>query len=474
MQPDLDHDPDEHGLTLNRPLRPFRPHANVDVITRRRFLRGTGVLMALPFLDSLPTWAAEPAPSASAATPPVAPRKHPQRIAAIFQGNGINSKHWWAKGAGRDMVLSKTLEPLAPLKTKLNVINGLFNRPAVGVGIHPGQTGNILSGMPLMKGAVLRGGISLDQVLANRIGQDTLQPSLVLGCEQPITGYHETNFSMAYSSHISWQSAESPVPMEVYPSLAFDSLFENRGNKRTQSILDRVKDDAASLSRQISSEDNRKLDEYLTSVREVEKRVDRMRAEQAKAEDNAQGKGTPFFAMNRPDNGLPEDIREHMRLMCDIVALAFQTDKTRVATLVLCRDLSGLFYPFLGVRKAHHSASHDDLSDDYEAISRYYVTQLAYLAQKLDSMPEGQGTVLDNTCLLYLSNMWSGFKHDNTRLPILTLGGLGGTLATGRVLNYLEDGDENRKLCSLHLSLMDRMGVTLPRFGDADTRLARL
>jgi hypothetical protein len=344
----------------------------------------------------------------------------------------------------------------------------------VGVGIHPGQTGNILSGMPLMKGAVLKGGISMDQVLANHIGQETMQPSLVLGCEQPITGYHETNFSMAYSSHISWQSPDSPVPMEVYPSLAFDSLFENRGSKRTQSILDRVKDDAASLNRRISSEDSRKLDEFLTSVREVEKRVDRMRSDQTKAEDNARERGKPLLAMNRPDNGLPEDIRDHMRLMSDIVGLAFQTGKSRVATLVLCRDLSGLFYPFLGVRKAHHSASHDDLSDDYESVSRYYVGNLAYLASRLDAMPEGEGTVLDNTCLLYLSNMWSGSRHDNTKLPVLTVGGLGGTLKTGRVLDYAKAGDENRKLCSLHLSLMDRLGVSLPRFGDADTRLADL
>jgi len=206
----------------------------------------------------------------------------------------------------------------------------------------------------------------------------------------------------------------------------------------------------------------------------VEKRVDRMREDQTKAEDNAQHRGRPLATMERPDNGLPEDIRDHMRLMCDIVALAFQTDKSRIATLVLCRDLSGLFYPFLGVRKTHHSASHDDLSDDFEKISRYYVSNLAYLAQRLDAMPEGDGTVLDHTCLLYLSNMWSGFKHDNTRLPILTVGSLGGTLETGRVLNYAEDGDENRKLCSLHLSLMDRMGVVLPRFGDADARLARI
>jgi len=472
MHPESEHSPDEHGELPLRRLRPYQQPRHLEVLTRRRFLRGAGVIMALPFMESLPAWAQASSPAPTGPTPPATP--YPRRFATIFVGNGVNTNHWWAKGSGSDMVLGKTLEPLAPLRNKLNVINGLFNRPAVGVGIHPGQTGNILSGMPLMKGAVLRGGISMDQVLANHIGQDSLQPSLVLGCEQPITGYHETNFSMAYSSHISWQSADSPVPMEVYPSLAFDSLFENRGNRRTQSILDRVKEDAAGLSRKISAEDNRKLDEYLTSVREVEKRVDRMREDQTKAGANARDRGRPLITMDRPDNGLPEDIRDHMRLMCDIVALAFQTDKSRIATLVLCRDLSGLFYPFLGVRKTHHSASHDDLSDDFEKISRYYVSNLAYLAQKLDAMPEGDGTVLDHTCLLYLSNMWSGYKHDNTRLPLLTVGGLGGTLKTGRVLNYSEDGDENRKLCSLHLSLMDRMGVTLPRFGDADARLAKL
>jgi len=469
---DTDHSRDELGFALNRRPRCYVQPKNLGVVTRRRFLHGTGVLMALPFFDSLPSFAAAPAADPGPTTPATPPSPYPQRFAAIFMGCGINPDHWWAKGSGDAMELSKTLQPLAPLKKKLNVIDGLFNRPAVGVGIHPGQTGNILSGMPLMKGAVLHGGISLDQVLANRIGQETVQPSLVLGCEQPMSGYHETNFSMAYSSHISWQSPDSLVPMEVYPSLAFDSLFENRGSKRMQSVIDRVKDDASSLSRKLSSEDNQKLGEYLASVREVEQRVDRMRSEQNRAADNARGASQPLINMKRPDNGLPEDIREHMRLMCDIVALAFQTDKTRLASLVLCRDYSGLYYPFLGVRAAHHGASHDDLSEGYEAISRYYVTQLAYLATRLDAMPEGEGTVLDHTCLLYLSSMFSGSRHDNTKLPILTLGGLGGTLATGRTLDYGVKSDEERKLCSLYLSIMDRMGVQLPRFGDADTRLA--
>jgi hypothetical protein len=423
--------------------------------------------MALPWLESIPVWGAEPARDGT-------PGPFPKRFAALFMGNGINSKHWWARGSGADMELGKSLQPMAPLKTKMNFITGLFNKHATGVGIHPGQTGNILSGASLQKGAVLKGDISLDQMLANYLGQETVQPSMVLGCEQPITGYHETNFSMAYSSHISWQTATSPVPMEVYPSLAFDSLFDNRGNRRTQSILDRVQGEAARLSRQVSRTDKAKLDEYLTSVREVETRIERMRSAKDKAEGHARDRGRSLVAMTRPDNGLPEDIREHMRLMCDIIALGFQTDKTRIATLLLCRDLSGLFYPFLDVRTAHHPASHDDQSDAYERVSRYYCSQLAYLAGRLDAMPEGAGTVLDNCCLMFISSMWSGSKHDSTKVPVLLAGGLGGTLETGRVLDYTGKGDDNRKLCSMYLSLMDRMGVKLDRFGDAASRLAGL
>ena len=435
--------------------------------SRRRFLRGVGVAMALPWLESVPVWGTEPARDG-------APGPFPKRFAALFMGNGINAKHWWAKGAGVAMELGKSLQPMAPLKAKMNFITGLFNKHATGVGIHPGQTGNILSGASLQRGAVLKGGVSMDQVLANQLGQETVQPSMVLGCEQPITGYHETNFSMAYSSHISWQNATSPVPMEVYPSLAFDSLFDNRGSRRTQSILDRVREEAARLSRRVSSGDKAKLDEYLTSVREVETRVERMRAAKGKADQHAHDRGRAVLAMARPDNGLPEDIREHMRLMCDIIALGFQTDKTRVATLLLCRDLSGLFYPFLDVRTAHHPASHDDQSDAYERISRYYCSQLAYLAGRLDAMPEGEGTVLDHSCLMFISNMWSGSKHDSTKVPVLLAGSLGGTLETGRVLDYANRGDDQRKLCSLYLSIMDRMGAKLHRFGDAEAPLADL
>src|SRR5207249_8535748 len=172
------------------------------------------------------------------------------------------------------------------------------------------------------------------------------------------------------------------------------------------------------------------------------------RAAQEKATERAREKGPAVFAMERPENGLPQDIRAHMRLMCDIVALGFQTDKTRIATLLLCRDISGLFYPFLDVRSAHHSASHDDRSDAYERISRYYCSQFAYLATRLDAMREGESTVLDNSCLMFISSMWSGSKHDSTKVPVLLAGGLGGTLPTGRVLDYTDKGDDNRKLCS--------------------------
>ena len=432
-------------------------------ITRRRILAGAGVTMALPWLESLPALAA----GAAAET-------FPKRFGVMFMGNGVNEDHWAAEGSGAAMKLGKTLEPLEPLKAKINVIHGLFNKAAVGQGIHPAQTGSLLSGATIQKGAIIHSGVSVDQMLANRIGQDTPQSSIVLACEQPMTGYHETNYSMAYSSHISWQTPESPVPNEVYPSLAWDNLFENRGSLRNMSVLDRVMDDANALGKEISSTDKVKLDEYLSSVREVEKRVDGMRKNKDKSNELAKQRNKPVFTMERPANGLPEDFREHTRLMCDIIAIAFQTDKTRVASLLLARDLSALYYPFLEVREGHHAASHNNNSDGYERIARFHLSQFAYLASKLEAMPEGDGTVLDNCCLMFLSNMWIGRKHDNTRLPLVLAGRMGGALETGRTLDFVGQPDENRKMCSLYLSLMDRMGVKLDKFGDSNTRLEKL
>ncbi len=433
-------------------------------ISRRAVLRGAGCTVALPFLESLYAFADTPPASA-----------FPKRFSVVFLGCGINEDHWSAEGQGADMKLSRTLSPLEPIKQKINVIDGLYVQALTGQGIHPGQTGSLLSGAHISKGAIIHSGISVDQVIAGHVGEETQQSSMVLACDQPMTGYHESNFSLAYSSHLSWQSPDSPVPIEVYPSLAWDSLFDNRGSLQNLSILDRVNERAKDLSKTISSTDKGKLDEYLTSVREVERRVESMRKDKASADDTAKGRNTAAVAMmDRPANGLPEDLREHSRMMCDIIALAFQTDKTRVASFIISHDLSALYYPFLNVKDGHHSASHNNNSDDYERISRFHVEQFAYLISKLDSMKEGDRSVLDNSCLMFLSNMWIGRRHDNFRLPVVLAGGLGGTLETGRTLNYLKDGDDNRKMCSLYLSLMDRYGVKLDRFGDSSTRLERL
>src|SRR3954469_7674752 len=271
------------------------------VLARRTFLRGAGVTMALPWLESLSGFGISSASAATTSGPP-------QRFAVLFMGTGISPGRWWAKGTGAGMELSESLAPLEPLKAKVNVIDGLFNKAATGQGIHPAMTGNLLSGVPISKGSIIHGGITIDQVLANRIGQETPQPSMVLACERAMTGFHESNFSNAYSSHISWQSADSPVPNEMYPSLAFDSLFENGGRLRNTSVLDRVKEHAAALSGKINSTDKLKLDEYLDSVREVERGIERMRTEKDNAEERARNARRPLFAMTRPQDGLPEDI----------------------------------------------------------------------------------------------------------------------------------------------------------------------
>src|SRR5438128_2568564 len=226
-------------------------------ITRRTVLRGVGCTVALPWLESLQA-RADALPSSSA---------FPKRFGVVFLGNGVNEDHWSAEGEGAAMKLSKTLSPLEPLKEKINVIDGLHVKALIGQGIHPGQTGSLLSGAHISKGAVIHSGISVDQMIASKIGEDTPQSSIVLACEQPMTGYHETNFSLAYSSHISWQTPDSPVPVEVYPSLAWDNLFDNRGSLLNVSLLDRVKDRAEQLTRKVSMADKNKMDESLTRLR---------------------------------------------------------------------------------------------------------------------------------------------------------------------------------------------------------------
>jgi hypothetical protein len=420
-------------------------------------LRGLGVTMALPWLESMRVWGDEAVGRDPSSQPPL-------RFACLFAGNGFHSKEWWAKGAGRDMQLGKVLEPLIAHKEKLLFIRGLYNEEAQKGNIHSSQTGNLLSGAPLASGGAIRSGTSIDQVLAQRIGGQTKVPSLVLACEPSMASVHK-NYSMLYSSHISWSSPTTPTPLELYPALAFDRLFKDDHNQSDKSVLDAVLDEASSLRGKISRSDRMKLDEYLSSVREVEQRIDR-----AGKQDQLQGWRPTLSKPNipRPADGVPHDIGEHMRLMCDILVLAFQTDSTRFCTLKLNNDHSSLRFPNLGVDyMIHHLLSHTD-SADWLKVNRFFVQQLAYLAEKLDAIREGDRTALDNSIIMFCSSMLTG-THDASQLPVVILGRGGGQLATGRTLDYL--GKPNRKMCSLFLSIMDQFGVRLPEFGDSRERL---
>ncbi|MBI1177637.1 DUF1552 domain-containing protein [bacterium] len=422
--------------------------------SRRTFLRGVGVSMALPWMESLTVWGD---------TPPVAVRpasEAPVRLAVLFSGNGFHSREWWAKGEGKQIELGKVLEPLADHREKMLFIRGLFNAEAQKGNIHSSQTGNLLSGAPLASGGEIRSGTSIDQLLAQRYGHSTKVPSLVLGCEKSNPSVHK-NYSMLYSSHISWSSPTTPTPLEIYPALAFDRLFKDEASKGDQSVLDAVLSDAKDLRRNISANDQRKLDEYLDSVRDVEQRI-----ENAGKKGELQGWRPTLEKPNmpRPADGIPQDIAEHMKLMCDILVLGFQTDTTRITTLKLNNDHSSLRFPNLGVDyMIHHLLSHSDTAD-WLKVNQFFLQQVAYIARKLDSIQEGERTLLDNSMLLYCSSMITG-SHDATKLPVVLLGGAGGRIKGGQVLDYLNKPD--RQMCRLFLSMMDKMDVRLPKFGDA-------
>ncbi|QVL34150.1 DUF1552 domain-containing protein [Telmatocola sphagniphila] len=420
-------------------------------INRRTVLQGLGCSIALPWLESTKLFAGEDL---------AAKTKVPQRFACLFMGDGISPHHWWSKGNGSEMELGSSLTSLAPFKEKLNVINGLFNRH--GDGGHAKCTGNILSGANLQKGRLISGGVSMDQMLSQHLEDATPVPSMVLGCEQPVSGFHESNYSMVYASHISWRTPNSPIPIELFPALAFDSLFGMQSSKLQGSILDHALAQANDLRGKVSSSDQVKLDEYLTSVRETEKRIQKL-----KPQSDSASKLPPASA--RPPLAQPKDFSEYAKLMCDIIALAFQTDRTRIATLLLSRDLSGQVYPFLNLRDAHHNLSHSNEGPEYQSIVKFHVEQYAYLIGKLAKMQEGDRTVLDNSCIMFVSEHWNA--HNGQQVPLVLAGGLGGKLKTGRSLDYLKSGDDKRKLCSLYLSLMDRMGLELKEFGDAKDRL---
>ena len=428
--------------------------------SRRTMLRGLGVTMALPWLESVNVWGDEPAGSEPSSTPPV-------RLAVLFSGNGFHSKEWWARGEGAAMELGGVLAPLHDFREKMLFIQGLFNAEALKGNIHSSQTGNLLSGAPLASGGEIRSGTSIDQLIAQHYGRSTKVPSLVLACEKSNPSVHK-NYSMLYSSHISWSSPTTPTPLELYPALAFDRLFKDEVQRGDQSVLDAVLEDAGDLRRGISARDQRKLDEYLDSVRDVEQRIAGA-GKQGELQGWRPAQSTPDRP--RPPEGVPQNIADHMRLMCDILVLGFQTDTTRITTLKLNNDHSSLRFPHLGVDyMIHHLLSHSD-TEDWLKVNQFFLEQLGYIAKKLDAIQEGERTALDNSMLLYCSSMLTG-THDATKLPVVILGRGGGRLETGRVLNYLDK--PNRKMCSLYLSMMDKIGVHADEFGDSKERLSEI
>jgi len=426
--------------------------------SRRAFLRGVGVTMALPWMESLTVWGDTPPAGIRPAS------KAPVRLAVVFSGNGFHTKEWWARGEGKQMELGQVLAPLGDFREKMLFIRGLYNEEAQKGNIHSSQTGNLLSGAPLASGGEIRSGTSIDQLLAQRYGRETKVPSLVLGCEKSNPSVHK-NYSMLYSSHISWSSPTTPTPLEIYPALAFDRLFKDGSERGDKSVLDAVLSDATDLRRHISANDQQKLDEYLESVRDVEQRLER-----AGQKGELQGWRPTLTAPNipRPADGIPQDIAEHMRLMCDLLVLGFQTDTTRICTLKLKNDHSSLRFPNLGVDyMIHHLLSHSDTAD-WLKVNQFFLEQIAYIARKLDAIQEGPRTALDNTMLLYCSSMLTG-SHDASQLPVVLLGGGGGRIKGGRVLDFKEKPD--RQMCRLYLSMMDKMDVRLPKFGDASQAL---
>jgi hypothetical protein len=421
--------------------------------SRRTMLRGLGVTMALPWLESINVWGDEKPGAEKASEAPV-------RLAVLFSGNGFHSKEWWAKGEGAAMQLGQVLAPLHDFREKMLFIQGLYNEQALKGNIHSSQTGNLLSGAPLASGGDIRSGTSVDQWLAQTYGRSTKVPSLVLGCEKSNPSVHK-NYSMLYSSHISWTSPTTPTPLELYPALAFDRLFKDEVQKGDKSVLDAVLADATDLRRQISTGDQRKLDEYLDSVRDVEQRI-----AGAGKKGELQGWRPTLDKPNmpRPADGIPQNIAEHMRLMCDILVLGFQTDTTRITTLKLNNDHSSLRFPHLGVDyMIHHLLSHSDTAD-WLKVNQFFVEQVAYIARKLDGIQEGSRTALDNSMLMFCSSMMTG-NHNADQLPVIMVGRGGGRIATGKILNYRDQ--PNRQMCRLYLSMMDKMQHRPKEFGDA-------
>jgi Protein of unknown function (DUF1552) len=439
-------------------------------ISRRMVLRGLGASVALPLLEAM-----GPRSSRAGASQAGGP---PLRMAFIYVPNGVHMPDWTPREAGAQFELPVILEPLHAVKDDLLVLSGLALNAARalgdGGGDHARAMASFLTGHHPKKtdGADLRAGISIDQLAAERIGRATRFRSLEIGCEGgKNAGECDHGYSCAYQSNLSWSSATTPVAKEINPRLVFDRLFgapdaagdPARGDRQRKSILDFAAEDARRLRRTLGASDRRKLDEYLTGVREIEERIGRARP------PSRLGKtGYP-----RP-LGIPADYQEHVRLLGDLLVLAFQTDLTRIATFVFANDGSNRSYPSAGVADGHHDISHHGgdprKHDKIRAINRFHVAQLAYILQKLKSVPEGDGSLLDHSMIVYGSGISDGNSHAHEDLPILLAGKANGSVKTGRHIRYAPE----TPLTSLYVAMLDRMNIKVDTLADSRGPLAGL
>jgi hypothetical protein len=445
-------------------------------ISRRTVLRGMGAAVALPWLEAM-------LPEAAMADGPGSGKGGgvPRRMAFLYVPNGVHMSDWTPKDVGSGFQIPATLKPLEAYKDDLLVLTGLAQHNAEALGDGPGDHARslacFLTGAHPLKtnGAGIRVGVSVDQVAAEKVGRQTRLPSLELGIERGAqSGNCDSGYSCAYSSNISWRSANMPMAKEINPKLVFDRLFASgmrQGSpadrvKRDfyqKSILDLVLDDAQHLQKRLGSSDRRKIDEYLTAVREVELRV-------TQAGNSANR--LPANGVTRP-KGIPDDVGEHIRLMFDLIALSFQCDATRICTFMYANEGSNRNYPSINVTDGHHDLSHHggDVKkhEKLKIINRFHIEQFGYLLGKLKSISEGAGSLLDSAMIVYGSGISDGDRHNHDDLPILMAGKGAGTIKPGRHFKV-----EPQPLNNLYLAMLDRMGVSLDRLGDSTGRLGKL
>jgi Protein of unknown function (DUF1552) len=437
-------------------------------LPRRSFLRGLGATFALPLLDAM-----TPAFAATAKAIP--------RLGFMYIPNGVNLAQWTPVGSGTDFAFSPTLRALEPFRDRVNVLSGLAHHAADrlndGAGDHSRAAGAFLSGCHAKRteGADLYLGITADQIAARTLGKDNLLASLELKLDDSdIAPLCDEGYTCAYMNTISWSSPTTPLPMENNPRLVFQRLFGEGQSaaervaqtREDRSILDAVSGSMKRLQSTLGPADRRRMDQYFDSIREVELRLERMEAQNAKAPVQGQGGTRPL--------GIPEDFEGHINLMFDLQVLAFQSDITRVTTLMIGREEGGRSYPQAGVPDGHHSISHHDNNPEKLAklakIDAYHVQQLGNFLGKLKQTPDGDGNLLDNSMILYGGGISNGNMHNHEHLPIVLAGGGAGTLKGGRHIEYKQDVP----MSNLLRSLLDKAGVHIENLGDATGTISEL